>query len=57
MIKSFIQGQGPESHAPESRTDNSAEVQQLRQRIAELEARVEMPKRPKTPAKRKSRNK
>jgi polyhydroxyalkanoate synthesis repressor PhaR len=57
MIKSFIQGQGPESHAPESRTDNSAEVQQLRQRIAELEARVETPKRPKTPAKRKSRNK
>lgn len=57
MIKSFIQGQGPESHAPESRTDSSAELQQLRQRIAELEAQVEKPKRPKTPDKLKQRKK
>jgi polyhydroxyalkanoate synthesis repressor PhaR len=57
MIKSFIQGQGPESPAPEIHTDSNAELQQLRQRIAELEARVEKPKRTKTPAKRKSRKK
>ena len=57
MIKSFIQGQGPENHAPETRTDGSAELQQLRQRIAELEARVEKPKRQKTAAKRKPRKK
>jgi polyhydroxyalkanoate synthesis repressor PhaR len=57
MIKSFIQGQGPEGHAPEIHTDSNAELQQLRQRIAELEARAEKPKRMKTPAKRKSRKK
>ena len=57
MIKSFMQGQGTESHAPVSHTDSSAEVEKLRQRIAELEARVEKPKRPKAPAKRKPRKK
>ena len=57
MIKSFIQGQGPESHAPESHPDSNAEVERLRQRIAELEARVEKPKRPKALAKRKPRKK
>ncbi|HEY4900981.1 MAG TPA: polyhydroxyalkanoate synthesis regulator DNA-binding domain-containing protein [Terriglobales bacterium] len=57
MIKNIIQGQGPESHAPDSHADSSAELQQLRQRIAELEARVQKPKRAKTPAKRKPRKK
>ncbi|HEY4933284.1 MAG TPA: polyhydroxyalkanoate synthesis regulator DNA-binding domain-containing protein [Terriglobales bacterium] len=57
MIKSFIQGQGTESHVPENRTDSSEELTQLRQRIAELEARVEKPKRTKVPAKRKTRKK
>ena len=57
MIKSFIQGQGSEGPVPESRADSSAELQQLRRRIAELEARSGKPKRPKTPAKRKSRKK
>jgi polyhydroxyalkanoate synthesis repressor PhaR len=57
MIKSFIQGQGPESRAPESRTDSSVEMQQLRQRIAELEGRVEKPKRSKAAAKKRSQKK
>ena len=57
MIKNIMQGQPPESHVPESRTDSGAELQQLRQRIAELEALAEKPKQPKTPAKRKSRKK
>ncbi len=54
MIKSFIRGQGPESRVPESRTDSSVELQQLRQRIAELEAQVEKPERSNAPAKRRS---
>src|SRR5271169_4407492 len=33
MLKNFIQGQPHESHVAESRTDSSAELQQLRQRI------------------------
>ena len=56
MIKNLIQGQS-ESRAPEGRADSSAELQLLRERIAELEARVERPKRAKTPAKRKARKK
>ena len=57
MLKNFIQGQPPVGQAPDSRTDNSAELQQLRQRIAELEARVATPKKTKTPSKRKPRAK
>jgi|SRR5271167_3138606 len=55
MMKSFLRSQVAENRALESRTDtdNGAELQQLRVRIAELEARIEKPKRPKTPAKRK----
>jgi polyhydroxyalkanoate synthesis repressor PhaR len=56
-IKNLIQGQPPEKSTPEARTGSSAELQQLRQRIAELEARTEKPKQPRTPAKRKSRKK
>ena len=62
MIKSFIQGQGPASQGPPipaqaSSADANAELQQLRQRIAELEARAqksENPKRTKAPAKTKT---
>ena len=57
MIKSFIQGQAPENRAPERQTEATAELQQLRERIAELEAHIETPKRAKAPAKRKSRKK
>jgi polyhydroxyalkanoate synthesis repressor PhaR len=57
MIKSFMQGQGTESHAPVSHTDGNAEVEKLRQRIAELEALAEKPKRAKTPAKTPAKRK
>ncbi len=57
MIKNLIQAQPPENRPPETRTDSSAELQRLRQRIAELEARAEKPKRQKAPAKRKPRKK
>ena len=57
MIKNFIQGPAPENRAAEIRSDASEELQQLRQRIAELEARIEKPKRARAPAKRKSRKK
>jgi polyhydroxyalkanoate synthesis repressor PhaR len=41
MMKNFIQGAAPEKPA------ENGELQQLRKRIAELEARLETPKRPK----------
>lgn len=55
MLKNFMQRQPAEGQPPETRSDPSAELRQLRERVAELEARVEKPKRPKVPAKRKSR--
>jgi polyhydroxyalkanoate synthesis repressor PhaR len=55
MIKNFMQRQPGESPVPEPRSDASAELQQLRERIAELEARVEKPKRKEVAAKRKPR--
>jgi polyhydroxyalkanoate synthesis repressor PhaR len=55
MLKNFVQRQPAESPVPEVRSDPSAELQQLRERVAELEARVEKPRRTKAPAKQKSR--
>lgn len=52
MVKSFLQNQKPATPPPQS--DAGAELQQLRQRIAELEARMANPARRKTPAKRKA---
>jgi polyhydroxyalkanoate synthesis repressor PhaR len=54
MLKNFMQRQPPETQMPETRSSASAELQHLRERIAELEARVEKPKRKRSPAKRKS---
>jgi polyhydroxyalkanoate synthesis repressor PhaR len=54
MVKSLIQRQGTEHRASEGQADSSSELQQLRERIAELEAKVKKPKRARTPAKRKS---
>jgi polyhydroxyalkanoate synthesis repressor PhaR len=57
MMKSLIQGQATEQHAPASRTDGTEELKRLRERIAELEAGMEKPRRERTPAKRKSTKK
>jgi len=54
MLKNFMQRQPAVSPVSEVRSDANTELQQLRERIAELEARVEKPERPRTPAKRKS---
>jgi polyhydroxyalkanoate synthesis repressor PhaR len=56
MVKNFLRGQG-EKHAPEAADANNVELQQLRERLAELEARMEKPVRAKTPAKRKAAKK
>ncbi len=57
MIKNLMQGQPAETRVPESPSGNIAELQKLRERIAELEARAQKPKRSKAPAKRKSKKK
>ena len=49
MVKSFLQGQTPAT-PPQSQPGASDELQQLRQRIAELEARVTEPARRKPTA-------
>jgi polyhydroxyalkanoate synthesis repressor PhaR len=56
MMKNFLQGQG-EKQAPAASNANSAELQQLRERLAELEARVQKPTPTKKPAKRKAAKK
>jgi polyhydroxyalkanoate synthesis repressor PhaR len=56
MVKSFLQGQG-EKQVAEPQRQHDTELQQLRERIAELETRIEKPKRPKVPAKRKATKK
>jgi polyhydroxyalkanoate synthesis repressor PhaR len=56
MVKNFLQGQG-EKQAPAPPNANNAELQQMRERIAELEARMQKPVRPKSPAKRKASKK
>ena len=55
-VKSFLQGQG-EKHAAEAPNPNNAEMQRLRERIAELEARMQKPVRAKVPAGRKTAKK
>jgi polyhydroxyalkanoate synthesis regulator protein len=57
MMKSFLQGQMTENRSPETRTENTTELQQLRERVAELEGRIEKPKPARTAAKRKSTKK
>ncbi len=54
MMKGFIQSQLAENPAPEARAEGGIELQQMRERIAELEARIEKSNPPKPPAKRKS---
>ncbi len=56
MMKNFLQGQGAKQ-AAEAPNPNSTELQQMRERIAELEARMQKPVRAKTPAKRKAAKK
>jgi polyhydroxyalkanoate synthesis repressor PhaR len=58
MVKNLIQAQGTEERASDSQADSSsAELQQLRRRIAELEARTNKPKRKRAPGRRKSTKK
>jgi polyhydroxyalkanoate synthesis repressor PhaR len=56
LMKSFLQSQG-EKHATETPPQTNSELQQLRQRITELEARVQNPVRSKPPARRKTSKK
>jgi polyhydroxyalkanoate synthesis repressor PhaR len=53
LLKNFMQRQPAGSSASEVRNDESKELRQLRERIAELEARAETPKRKKVAPKRK----
>lgn len=53
MVKSFLQSQNPAT-PPQAQSEASVEMQQLRQRIAELEARVAKPAVRKAPAKRRA---
>jgi hypothetical protein len=55
-MKSFLHGQG-EKQETEVPNPNNAELQRLRGRIAELEARMQKPSRAKAPAKRKTTKK
>lgn len=57
MMKSFLQGPAAESRPPAAQHDASDELRQLRERIAELEARMEKPARTMAPAKRKGTRK
>jgi polyhydroxyalkanoate synthesis repressor PhaR len=57
MMKSFLQNQVGQSRSPEGQSDSSAELQQMRERIAELEARMRKPVQAKAPAKRKTAKK
>ncbi len=55
VMKGLIQSQLADKPAPEARAEGGIELQQMRERIAELEARIETAKPPKSPAKRKSK--
>jgi polyhydroxyalkanoate synthesis repressor PhaR len=57
MMKSFLQGQPGASPASDVRSNSSDELQQMRARLAELEARMKKPARAKAPAKRKAAKK
>jgi hypothetical protein len=54
MMKNFIQSQVAGKSAPESSSASSEELRLLRERIAELEARMEKPKKKRAPQKRKA---
>ena len=54
MMKNFLQNQTDAPPAPEVRTEATDELRQLRERIAELEARMQKPVSVKAPAKRKA---
>jgi polyhydroxyalkanoate synthesis repressor PhaR len=56
MVKNFLHGQG-EKQVVEAQRQHDTELRQLRQRISELETRIEKPKQPKVPAKRKAAKK
>jgi polyhydroxyalkanoate synthesis repressor PhaR len=56
MMKNFLQREG-ERGASEAGGSSNAELQQLRQRIAELEAHIKKPAPAKAPAKRKTAKK
>jgi len=53
MMKNFLQGQVV-SHPAEAASQSNAELEQLRERIAELEARMKKPVRAKARARRKT---
>ena len=54
IMKDFIQGQVVRKSAPESSQATTEELRVLRERIAELEARMGEPKKKRAPQKRKS---
>ena len=54
MMKNFIQSQVAGKAASENPSANSEELRLLRERIAELEARMEKPKKKRAPQKRKT---
>lgn len=54
MMKDFIQNQVAGKSAQESSSATTEELRVLRERIAELEARMEKPKKKRAPQKRKS---
>jgi polyhydroxyalkanoate synthesis repressor PhaR len=57
MMKNFLQRQTAEGRESNTSSDTSTELKRMRERIAELEARIEKPKRPRSQAKRKSARK
>ena len=54
MMKDFIQNQVAGKSAQENSSATTEELRVLRERIAELEARMEKPKKKRAPQKRKS---
>jgi polyhydroxyalkanoate synthesis repressor PhaR len=54
MMKNFIQNQVAGKNVPEAAAVTSEEVRMLRERIAELETRMEKPKKKRAPQKRRA---